>query len=257
MLFGFSNAGSDGWLEPNVLIPLIVGIISLIIFVFKQLRSEKPMLNIRVFKSSTFTYATIIIMIAYAGLVSAELILPMYIQTARGYSAFDSGLMLMPGAIIMGIMNPITGKLFDKFGARSLSIIGLICLTGGTFGLSFLGPNTDIKFVTLAYSVRLFGMSMFMMPLTTSGLNTLTKEDLPHGTAVNNTMRQVAGSIGTAILVTVMTKSAANSGMMNPIDAQVHGMNVAFASSAVLTLISLILAIFVVKKTPKQDVNAN
>lgn len=257
LLFGFSNAGSDGWLEPKVIVPLIVGVISLIIFSFKQLRSEKPMLNIRVFKSSTFTYATIIIMIAYAGLVSAELILPMYIQTARGYSAFDSGLMLMPGAIIMGIMNPITGKLFDKFGARLLSIIGLVCLTAGTFGLSFLGPDTKIEFVTLAYSIRLFGMSMFMMPLTTSGLNTLSKEDLPHGTAVNNTMRQVAGSIGTAILVTVMTKSAANSGMTNPIDAQVHGMNVAFASSAVLTLVSLILAIFVIKKTPKQDINAN
>ena len=164
LLFGFSNAGSDGWLEPKVLVPLIVGVISLIIFSFKQLRSEKPMLNIRVFKSSTFTYATIIIMIAYAGLVSAELILPMYIQTARGYSAFDSGLMLMPGAIIMGIMNPITGKLFDKFGARLLSIIGLICLTAGTFGLSFLGADTKIEFVTFAYSIRLLGMSMFMMP---------------------------------------------------------------------------------------------
>ncbi len=257
LLLGFSNAGTDGWEKANVLIPLIVGIISLIIFTWKQLSSKKPMLNLRVFKSMTFTYTTIIIMIAYAGLVSAELILPMYIQMARGYSALDSGLMLMPGAIIMGIMNPITGKLFDKFGARLLSIIGLTLLTVGTFGLSFLEANTKIEFITLAYSVRLLGMSMFMMPLTTAGLNTLSKENLAHGTAVNNTMRQVAGSIGTAILVTVMTKVALNSGILNPKLAQIHGMNIAFASSGVLTLISLIIALIVVKKKPKEDAKDN
>ncbi|MGL4572627.1 MAG: MDR family MFS transporter [Clostridium sp.] len=251
LLLGFSNAGNDGFDKPNVLIPLIVGIITLIIFVKRQLSKKEPMLNLRVFKSRTFTFSTIIIMIVFAGLVSAELILPMYIQMARGYSALDSGLMLMPGAIIMGIMNPITGKLFDKIGARGLSITGLTLLTVGTFGLMELGLNTKIEYITAAYAVRLLGMSMFMMPLTTAGLNTLKTEDLAHGTAVNNTMRQIAGSIGTAILITVMSKASANSGIKNPQLATIHGMNVAFGVSAVLTLISLIIALIVVKKKVK------
>ena len=93
---------------------------------------EEPMLNLSVFRSRVFTCSTIIIMIVYAGMISSELIIPMYLQNARGYSALDAGLALMPGAIIMGVMNPITGMLFDKIGSRLLSLIGLVCFTIGT-----------------------------------------------------------------------------------------------------------------------------
>ncbi|MGL5245020.1 MAG: MFS transporter, partial [Sarcina sp.] len=251
LLLGFSNAGNLGWTSGKTLIPLIVGIISLIIFVKRQLQSKEPMLNLRVFKSKTFTFSTIIVMIAYAALISAELIIPMYIQLARGYSALDSGLILMPGAIIMGVMNPITGKIFDKFGARNLALIGLALLTLGTASFMFLSSTTPIKIITLIYSIRLLGMSMFMMPVTTSGLNTLGIEDLSHGTAVNNTLRQVAGSIGTATLVTVMSNATANSSIKNPQLAYIHGMDVAFGASAFFSLIALVIAFFAIKKKVK------
>ncbi|MDQ0149520.1 MDR family MFS transporter [Eubacterium multiforme] len=253
LLLGFSNAGNKGWGSLQVLIPLIVGIISLLMFVKKQLSSKEPMLNLRVFKSKTFTFSTIIIMIVYAAFVSAELILPMYIQMARGYSAIDSGLMLMPGAIIMGVMNPIAGRLFDKIGARTLSIVGLILLTFGNLGLMFLSANTEIIHITIVYSIRLLGMSMIMMPLTTAGLNTLTNEHLAHGTAANNTLRQIAGSIGTALLVTVMSKATISSGIKNSELASIHGMNVAFGVSALLSFIALVIAIIVVKKKGEGD----
>ncbi|MEN8079090.1 MDR family MFS transporter [Clostridioides difficile] len=248
LLFGFSNAGNYSWSDTNVYIPLLIGIIFLAIFIWRQLTMKEPMLNLTVFKSKVFTFSTIIVMIAYAGLISSELILPMYLENVRGSSAFNTGLTLMPGAIVMGIMNPITGKLFDKFGARYLALTGLTILTLGTFGLSFLSITTPIIYVITVYAIRMLGISMLMMPLTTSGLNSLHRNLYAHGNAANNTLRQVAGSIGTSIIVTLMSKSSASSNLSDPLKAQVYGMNISFACTAALTLVGLLIAFFVVKK---------
>ena len=248
LLFGFSNAGNYSWTDINVYLPLIIGIVFLIIFVWRQLNMEEPMLNLAVFKSTVFTFATIISMIAYAGLISSELILPMYLEDVRGSSAFDTGLTLMPGAIVMGIMNPITGKLFDKFGARYLALTGLTILTLGTFGLSFLSVSTPVIYIISIYAIRMLGISMLLMPLSTSALNSLHKNLYAHGNAANNTLRQVAGSIGTSLIVTLMSKSTISSGYTDPAKAQVYGMNVSFACTAALTLVGLIIAFFVIKK---------
>lgn len=248
LLFGFSNAGNYSWTDINVYLSLIIGIVFLIIFVWRQLNMEEPMLNLAVFKSTVFTFATIISMIAYAGLISSELILPMYLEDVRGSSAFDTGLTLMPGAIVMGIMNPITGKLFDKFGARYLALTGLTILTLGTFGLSFLSVSTPIIYIISIYAIRMLGISMLLMPLSTSALNSLHKNLYAHGNAANNTLRQVAGSIGTSLIVTLMSKSTISSGYTDPAKAQVYGMNVSFACTAALTLVGLIIAFFVIKR---------
>ena len=248
LLFGFSNAGNYSWTDINVYLPLIIGIVFLIIFVWRQLNMEEPMLNLAVFKSTVFTFATIISMIAYAGLISSELILPMYLEDVRGSSAFDTGLTLMPGAIVMGIMNPITGKLFDKFGARYLALTGLTILTLGTFGLSFLSVSTPVIYIISIYAIRMLGISMLLMPLSTSALNSLHKNLYAHDNAANNTLRQVAGSIGTSLIVTLMSKSTISSGYTDPAKAQVYGMNISFACTAALTLVGLIIAFFVIKR---------
>ena len=248
LLLGTSNAGNDGFTNQNVYIPIIIGVITLVIFVWRQLTMKSPMLNLRVFKSRVFTFSTIIAMIVYAGLISSELMIPMYLQSGRGDTALVAGLVLMPGAIVMGIMNPITGILFDKYGARILSLIGLVIFTVGTFAFAFLTTNTSEFYIMIMYAARLFGLGMFLMPLTTSGLNTLKRELYSHGNAVNNTMRQIAGAIGTSILITTMTKVAQNSGIINPEKALIHGMNVSFGVAGVLGVIGLIIAIFAVKK---------
>ena len=248
LLFGFSNAGNYSWTDVKVYLPQIIGICFLIIFVWRQLNMKEPMLNLDVFKSSVFTFSTIISMIAYAGLISSELILPMYLEDVRGSSAFDTGLTLMPGAIVMGIMNPITGKLFDKFGARYLALTGLTILTLGTFGLSFLSVSTPLIYIISIYAIRMLGISMLLMPLSTSALNSLHKNLYSHGNAANNTLRQVAGSIGTSLIVTLMSKSTISSGYTDPAKAQVYGMNISFACTAALTLLGLIIAFFVIKK---------
>ena len=248
LLYGFSNAGNYDWTDTNVYVPLLIGIAFLALFIYRQLKLDEPLLNLDVFKSKVFTFSTIIVMIAYAGLISSELMLPMYLENVRGISAFNTGLTLMPGALVMGIMNPITGILFDKYGARVLAITGLIILTLGGFGLAFLTVDTSHIYITTVYSIRLLGIAMIQMPLTTSGLNTLDRSLYSHGNAASNTLRQVAGSIGTSIIITIMSKASASSGITDPLKASVHGMNVAFASIAALTLVGTIIAFFVVKK---------
>ena len=253
LLYGFSNAGNYSWTNIAVYLPLILGIVFIGLFIYRQLNLKEPMLNLDVFRSRVFTYATIIVMIVYAALISSELILPMYLENVKGLSAFDTGLILMPGAIVMGIMNPITGNLFDKYGARVLALTGLIILTIGNLGLSFLTLNSTKEYVMIIYALRMFGISMTMMPLTTSGLNTLEKSLYAHGNAANNTLRQVAGSIGTSIIITIMSKTSASSNISNPLKATVHGMNMSFLSTAVLTLIGVVLTFFVIKSKKAEN----
>ncbi|MBE6022296.1 MAG: multidrug efflux MFS transporter [Cellulosilyticum sp.] len=247
LLYGFSNAGNYSWTAPSVYVPLIIGIVFIGFFVYRQLNMDEPMLDLNVFRSRVFTFSTIIVMISYAALISSELILPMYLENVKGHSAFDTGLILMPGAIVMGVLNPVTGKLFDKYGPRMLALSGLSILTIGNVGLSFLTLNTSNLYVIVIYALRMVGISMTMMPLTTSGLNTLERRLYAHGNAANNTLRQLAGSIGSSIIITIMSKATASSGISNPLEASVHGMNVSFACTGGLTLVGLIIAFFVVK----------
>lgn len=248
LLYGFSNAGNASWMDASVYMPLIIGIVFIGLFVLRQLKMERPMLNLSVFKSKVFTFSTIIVMITYAALISSELIIPMYLENIKGLSAFSTGLILMPGAIVMGVMNPITGILFDKYGARALALTGLTILTIGTLGFGILTPDTRSAYVIVVYAIRMLGISMITMPLTTSGLNTLQRELYSHGNAAISTLRQVAGSIGTSMIVTLMSKASTSSGIADPIKANVHGMNVSFLSIAGVTLAGLLITFFVVKK---------
>ncbi len=164
-----------------------------------------PLLELRVFTNPTFTLSTILTAVAFMSMVGVEMVLPMYIQTIRGESAFHSGLILFPGAIMMGIMSPITGRIFDRIGAKRLATTGLFLLLCGTFPLITLTADSPILFVTILYTVRMFGITMVTMPVTTAGMNALPYNLITHGTAVNNTIRQIAASIGTAIMISVLS----------------------------------------------------
>jgi EmrB/QacA subfamily drug resistance transporter len=245
LLFGFSNAGSNGWGSLSVLAPLIVGIVTLVLFIVRQFKLKEPILEFRVFKNPIFTLTTIIAMIVFTAMIGGATILPLYIQGMLHYSALRSGLILLPGAILMGIMSPITGRIFDKVGARGLSLVGTALLTIGTLPFVILDDHTSITLITIMYAVRMLGMAMVMMPLTTAGLNQLPRELITHGTAMNNTMRQVAGAIGTAVLITVMSSATKNAETADQMMAQIHGVNMAFLVTAVLAFVALLMSIFV------------
>ncbi|MCM3117585.1 DHA2 family efflux MFS transporter permease subunit [Neobacillus sp. MER 74] len=205
LLYGFSEAGNDGWSSKTVVISLIIGIISLICFVWRELTAEKPMLDLRVFKYDIFALTTVISMIVNMAMFGAMILLPIYLQNIRGYTALQSGLLMLPGAIVMGIMSPISGALFDRIGARWLAVTGLAITVLTTWGFTSLSMTTSYGHILFLYVMRMFGMSFIMMTVMTEGLNQLPRHLGAHGTAASNTARQVAGSIGTAFLVTVMT----------------------------------------------------
>ena len=201
---------------------IIVGFISLLWFILRQSKLEEPMLNFKVFKYPMFALSSAISMVINMALFSGMLLIPIYVQTIRGISPIDAGLMMLPGALLMSIMSPITGRLFDKFGGRILAIIGLALVTITTYYFSKLTLDTSYTHLILLNSVRSFGMSMVLMPVSTNGLNQLPRRFYPHGTAMNNTLNQVAGAIGTALLVTIMSTRTATHAKELAASAMVH-----------------------------------
>ncbi|AID42017.1 DHA2 family efflux MFS transporter permease subunit [Staphylococcus xylosus] len=205
LLYGFSEAGNNTWSSPIVVISLIVGVIFIIAFVIRELTMRVPMLSMEVLKYSGFTLTTVINMIVTMSLFGGMILLPLYLQNLRGFTPIQSGLLLLPGALIMGVMGPIAGKLLDTIGIKPLALVGTGIMTYATWELTKLNMNTTYGHLMLIYIIRSFGMSFIMMPIMTAGMNSLPQRLISHGNALSNTLRQLAGSIGTALLVTVMS----------------------------------------------------
>ena len=267
ILYGFSSAGEKGWDSVHVYGTIIVGTISLVLFIVRQLKMEEPLLQFRIYKYPMFALSSAISIVLSMTMFSAMLLMPIYIQTIRGISPFDSGLLMLPGAIIMGIMSPITGRLFDKFGARALAIIGLSITIFTTYEFSHLTMDTSYSFLMLMYSLRMLGMSMVMMPVMANGINQLPQTMNPHATAMNNTLQQVSGAAGSALLVTLMQNKAeseaerlAQSAAGDPAkmadimnEAMLNGINFSFKISVLIALIALVLTFFIKRAKPEGE----
>jgi EmrB/QacA subfamily drug resistance transporter len=277
LLYGFSSAGNKGWDSPEVYVTIIIGAISLVWFVLRQNKLEKPMLNFKVYKYPMFALSSVISIVIAMAMFSAMLLLPIYVQNIRGITPLKSGLLMLPGSILMGIMSPITGKLFDKFGGRVLAIIGLSITIFTSYMFSKLTLDTTYTELMLIYSARMLGMSMVMMPVMTNGLNQLPARYYPHGTAMNNTLQQVSGAIGSALLITIMSNRTkthatdlADSAMKHvtgkptaemiaqmkqqiAMKAMLEGINDAFLVSVGIALIALVLAFFIKRAKQAED----
>ncbi|MFD1385229.1 DHA2 family efflux MFS transporter permease subunit [Oceanobacillus oncorhynchi subsp. oncorhynchi] len=273
LLYGFSSAGDSemGWSHPAVYITLIVGVISIVALILRQLRMEDPMLEFRIFRYPMFALSSAISVVLAMALFSGMILIPLYVQTVRGFTPFEAGLLMLPGALVMGIMSPITGRLFDKFGARTLTLVGLVITGVTTYFFTQLDLEITITSLMVIFALRSFGMSMVMMPVMTNGLNQLPMHQNPHGTAMNNTLQQVSGAIGSALLITVMNsrtnseaESLAEEAMKNmdpsqmPTgaaaeqmqaeimnEAMLHGINFSFFISLLIIGLAFILALFI------------
>ncbi|MBK3496012.1 DHA2 family efflux MFS transporter permease subunit [Viridibacillus sp. YIM B01967] len=268
LLYGFSSAGDKGWDAPIVVGTIIVGVLGIVFFTIRQLTMDQPMLEVRIYKYPMFALSSVISIVVSMALFSGMIITPVYVQLVRGISPIDAGLLMLPGALVMGFMSPITGKLFDKFGPKVLAIIGLMITTLATYELTKLSADTSYGYLMFTYTIRMLGISMVMMPIMTNGLNQLPMKMNPHGTAMNNTLQQVSGAIGSAILITIMTKhkesryeaamtAVAQSGQKPSAaeikqigqQALIDGINFSFLIAMFITIVALILAFFV-KRVP-------
>ncbi|MGZ9434027.1 DHA2 family efflux MFS transporter permease subunit [Staphylococcus epidermidis] len=288
LLYGFSEAGNKGWGSTEIVTMFIVGTVFIIFFILRELRMKAPMLSLEVLKYPTYTLTTVINMIVMMSLYGGMILLPLYLQNLRGFSALDSGLLLLPGALVMGALGPVAGKLLDTIGIKPLAIFGIGIMTYATWELSKLNMDTTYLHIMWIYIVRSFGMSFVMMPIMTAGMNALPPRLISHGNAFVNTMRQLAGSIGTAILVTVMTTQQTNhlSAFSEELDktnpviqdhmrelaqqyggesaamklllehvnklASVEGVNDAFIVATIISAIALILSLFLQGKKKAQ-----
>ncbi|EGO64210.1 DHA2 family efflux MFS transporter permease subunit [Acetonema longum] len=205
ILYGFSSAADKGWGSAVVLGCLILGAICLGLFSWRQLISSDPLLNLQVFKNRMFTITTIILILSTMVMYADIILLPIYLQESRGYTVLETGLLLLPGALLSALMSPVSGRLFDKIGAKPLALAGLLFSITAIVRFTNLSETTSYNYLMINTIILRIGMSLITMPINTGGLNALPKNLNADGTAVSNTVRQVAGSVGTALPVTIMT----------------------------------------------------
>lgn len=205
ILFILSKIGNTGKITILECILFIIGMIVLFMFCRRQLQLSEPLVNIRVFLNGQFNWNTFLSTLSNIAMVGMELLLPLYLQTTRNESALSTGLIMMPGAIIMGVFNPFSGYLFDKFGIRWVSLTGFATLLIGTLPMIFFTSKTSILVITVSYAVRMIGIALTMMTTFTAGINNLKASDIAYGNAASSTVRQVGGSLGTAMSMTIVS----------------------------------------------------
>ncbi|MFT8319698.1 MAG: DHA2 family efflux MFS transporter permease subunit [Bacillus sp. (in: firmicutes)] len=268
LLYGFSIAGNEGWSSAVVILSLIAGVLAIVLFTWRQLVSTNPLLDLRAFKYNMFSLTTIINIGVTMMMYADMMLLPLYLQNARGFTALESGLLMLPGALLMGLLSPAVGKLFDRFGAKWLSVIGIAIIIITTFSFIDLTDSTSYTYLIIMSTGRRIGMALFLMPIQTAGLNQLPSRLNAHGTAISNTIRQVAGAVGTSLLVTVMTNSTKNhlqdamkegaNGATQQhmlMEASIQGINDAYFVVLIIGFVSLLLAFFIkrVEQASEED----
>lgn len=250
LLFGFSSAGSRGWDDAVILTTIGAGLIIIFLFCQRQLSSQDPLLNLSVFRYKMYSMTTIvnvaITIIMYADLI----LLPMYLQDGRGFSALDAGLLLLPGAIINALLSPVTGKLFDKYGAKPLFIFGLLLIAISMWLVIDLSSTTSYVYILVRTIVLRIGLAFITMPLNTAALNAIPRELASHGSAVNNTIRQLAGAIGTAVIVTVYSLQLTDSSVLAN-ESYANAASSTYFYMFILAVIAFIIVLFVPKHKRK------
>ncbi|MBX7896711.1 multidrug efflux MFS transporter LmrS [Staphylococcus aureus] len=261
MLYAFSSAGDLGFTSPIVIGALIISMVIIYLFIRRQFNITNVLLNLRVFKNRTFALCTISSMIIMMSMVGPALLIPLYVQNSLSLSALLSGLVIMPGAIINGIMSVFTGKFYDKYGPRPLIYTGFTILTITTIMLCFLHTDTSYTYLIVVYAIRMFSVSLLMMPINTTGINSLRNEEISHGTAIMNFGRVMAGSLGTALMVTLMSFGAKIFLSTSPSPSHLTateikqqsiaiGVDISFAFVAVLVMAAYVIALFI--REPKE-----
>jgi DHA2 family lincomycin resistance protein-like MFS transporter len=257
LIYGLSSIGeaSEGHSLLPPAIPLLLGAVALGAFVFRQTRlqrTDSALMDLRPFVTRTFTVATVLVLISMGALFGTLILLPLYMQNILSLPTLETGLMLLPGGLALGILAPIVGRLFDRFGPKPLVIPGAFALSGALWAMTMLDQDTTVPTVIAVHVALCSSLAFMLTPLMTSALGSLPTRLYSHGSAIVTTSQQLAGAAGTALCITLMSTGTAGAlrDGLDPVAAQAAGIHLAFVAAAVISLASVVLSFFV-KNPPK------
>ncbi|MBB5632419.1 DHA2 family lincomycin resistance protein-like MFS transporter [Cryobacterium mesophilum] len=252
LVYGLSNLGAvaeggnplSGWL------PLGVGIVALAVFIVRQLqlqRRDDALLDLRTFRSRQFTLSITMIVVSMLALFGTVILLPIYLQNVLGLDTLGTGLLLLPGGLLMGLLAPIVGRIYDRIGPTALVITGSVLVSVVFWGMATFTENTAVWWVLAAHITLSLALALMFTPLFTSGLGALTPDLYSHGSAIVGTVQQVAGAAGTALFVTIMTARAASLAGDGATDvtATAGGIQLAFLAGAIISMFVIPIAAFI------------
>ncbi len=253
LVYGLSGIGSpDAQTHQIALISLAVSLVFLAGFVLLQLRlqrTDSALLDMRPFKYRQFTLALALMVMAMLSMFGVIILLPMYLQNVRGLDVLATGLTMLPGGVLMGLLAPFVGKLFDKVGARPLLVPGGLLLAAVLFTFTQLSETTPLPLIIGLHLLMSTALAFIFTPAFTAGLNPLPHSLHSHGSAVLSTLQQLGGAAGTALLVGIMsagTVAAAAAGK-GEIAAQTAGFSSGFLVAAIVSLGIVVIALFMGK----------
>ena len=211
LIYALATMAGVSIFAPQVLVPLILGLIALLSFGIRQMKMAQPMVNLRVFKFTQFSIGTALMFLSILIILSTSILLPIYLKGALGFTALVAGLLLLPGNAVNFIMSPIVGGLLNKIGPRNFNIFGFVCVViANIMFLMVISATTPTWQIVVAFIILFFGLTMTTMPAQTNAMNQLPRELYADGSAAMNTLNQVAGAAGTAIAITLFTAGQTN-----------------------------------------------
>ncbi|NJP65822.1 MDR family MFS transporter [Streptomyces spiramenti] len=256
LIYGLSSIGkaADGEVPVPPLLPVGVGVAALVLFVLRQTvlqRVDRALLDLRTFTQRTFAVGVLMMVLCMGALFGSLILLPIYLQSVLNLSTLDTGLILLPGGLTMGLIAPLVGRLFDRHGPRPLVIPGAFGMTAALVAMTTLGAGSSPATVVAIHVFLCVSLGFMMTPLMTSALGSLEPSLYSHGSAIVSTLQQLAGAAGTALFVTMMTRGTAASADEGngPVAALADGIHGAFLIGAGLAAIGA-AASFLVRKPP-------
>lgn len=204
ILYVLGEGSSIDWTNMKYPLLLTLGCFCLIMFVINELYHPEPLLDLRVLKNFDFSISQIIQSILVFSLIGGVYLVPVFLQNLRNFPAIETGIIMLPAALAQGICMPISGKLFDKFGARPVVIPGLIGLLASSYALAFINMDTSKMEIIILLTLRGIAMGIVFMPITTIGMNAIPTILAGKASTINNIIKQISGALGVTILTTLL-----------------------------------------------------
>lgn len=246
LLLAFSDASSFSLANPFVWGPLIIGILALIVFVLRQRKISSPLIHMNIFKSKQYVIGFIVLCLLFTGYMGVMIALPLYVIDLCSGTPANVGIMLAPGILVSLIISPLAGFLTDKLGIRPVTIAAGLLYTAGMVAMVFVDEHTSFLLILIIQTVRTIGVAGLIGPVTSWSLAKLPHDIVADGSSFMLAVRQVFGSLGTAVMVFIITTSQ-GSGSPQAIDYQLS-----FAFAATLAIL-LLLIVFIKVKKEKQE----